>query len=73
MCLGDCQEFSVGDMVTGQVRKIISDECALFSFGAGSLGRVEITDTSDDYSDDPFSQLTTYSIVKYVYAIDRVM
>ena len=38
MCLGDCQEFSVGDIVTGQVRKIISDECALFSFGAGSLG-----------------------------------
>ena len=67
MCLGDCEESSVGDIVTGQVRKIISDECALVSFGAGSLGRVDITDTSDNYSDDPFSQSTTYSIVKCVY------
>ena len=67
MCLGDCQEPSVGDIVTGQVRNIISDECALVSFGAGSLGRVDIMDTSDDYSNDPFSHSTTYSIVKYVY------
>ena len=29
--------------------------------------------TSDDYSDDPFSQLTTCCIVKCVYAIDKVM
>ena len=64
MCLGDCQESSVGDIVTGQVRKIISDECALVSFSTGPLGRVDITDTSDDYSDDPFSQSTTYSIIK---------
>ena len=68
MCLDDCQEPSGGDIVTGQVRKIISDECALVSFGAGSLGRVDNTDTSDEYSDDPFSHSTTYSIVKCVYA-----
>ena len=55
MCLGDCKELSVGDIVTGQVRMIILDECTLVSLGAGSLGRVDITDTSDDYSDDPFS------------------
>ena len=67
MCLGDCQESSVGDIFTGQVRKIISDECTLVYFGAGPLGRVDITDTSDDYSNDPFSHSTTYSIVKYVY------
>ena len=69
MCLGDCQEPSVGDIVTGQlqVRMITSDECALVSFGAGSLGRVDITDTSDDYSEDPFSHSTTYSIIKCVY------
>ena len=53
MCLGDCQESSVGDIVTGQVRMIILDECALVSLSAGSLGRVYITDTLDDYSDDP--------------------
>ena len=63
MCLDDCQEPSGGDIVTGQVRKIIS-----VSFGAGSLGRVDITDTSDEYSDDPFSHSTTYSMVKCVYA-----
>ena len=70
MCLGDCQEPSVSDIVTGQVRKIISDKCALVSFDACSLGRVDITDTSDDYvyTDDPFSHSTTYSIVKCVYA-----
>ena len=67
MCLDDCQEPSVGDIVKGQVRKIISDESALVSFGAGSLERVDITDTSDNYSDNPFSQSTTYSIVKCVY------
>ena len=61
------QEPSVGDIVTGQVRKIILDECALVSSGAGSLGRVDITDTSDDYSNDPFSHSTAYSIVKCVY------
>ena len=67
MCLGDCQELSVSDIVTGQVRKVKSDECVLISFGAGSLGRVDITDTLDDYSDDPFSHSTSYSIVKCVY------
>ena len=71
MLIGDCEEPSVVDIVTGQVRKIISDEYALVSFGAGLLGRVDIMDTSDDYSDDPFSQSTTYSIVKYVYPIDK--
>lgn len=51
----------------GQVRKMIPHECLLVSFGAGLLGRVDITDTSDDYSDDPFSHSTTYSIVKCVH------
>ena len=37
MCLGDSQEFSVGDTVTGQVRKIISDECALVLARWGQL------------------------------------
>ena len=37
MCLGDCQEPSVGDIVTGQVRKIISDECALVLAHWGEL------------------------------------
>ena len=72
MLIGDCEEPSVGGIVTGQVKKIISDERALVSFGAGLLGRVDITDTSDDYSDDPFSQSTTYSIVKCVCTIDEV-
>ena len=73
MCLGDCQEPSFGAIVTGQVRKTISNECTLVSFGAGSLGRVDIMETSDDYRDDPFSHSTTHSIVKRVYAIDKVM
>ena len=46
MYLGDCKELSVGDIVTGQVRKIILDECALVSLGAGSLGRVDIMTTA---------------------------
>ena len=46
MCIGDCQESSVGDIVTGQVRMIILDECALVSLGAGSLGRVDIMTTA---------------------------
>ena len=54
----------VGDVVTGQVRKIIPEECILVSIGAGLLGRVDITDTSDDYTDDPFGHSTTYSIIK---------
>ena len=37
MCLGDSQEFSVGDIVTGQVRKIILDECALVLARWGEL------------------------------------
>ena len=67
MLVGDCQQPAVGDIVTGQVKKIILEECVLVSFGAGLLGRVDITDASDDYTDDPFGHSTTYSIVKYVY------
>ena len=62
--LGDYQEPMVGDIVTGQVRKIIPEECILVSIGAGLLGRVDVTDTSDDYTDDPFGHSTTYSIIK---------
>jgi len=51
----------------GQLKKIIPHECLLVSFGAGLLGRVDITDMSDTYSEDPFSHSTTYSIVKCVY------
>jgi len=51
----------------GQLKKIIPHECLLVSFGTGLLGRVDITDMSDNYSEDPFSHSTTYSIVKCVY------
>lgn len=65
--VGDCLQPSVGNIVVGQVRKVMSHECLLVSFGAGLLGRVDITDASDDYTDDPFSKSTPYSIVKCVY------
>ena len=69
-CVGDCQQpAAVGDIVMGQVKKIISEECVLVSFGAGLLGIVDITDASDDYTDDPFGHSTTYSIIKYVYSM----
>lgn len=66
--LGIPKKPSVGDIVAGQVRKVMPNECLLVSFGAGLLGRVDITDISDDYSDHPLSKSQTHSIVKYVTA-----
>lgn len=56
----------VDDVIMGQVRRVVPHECLLVSFGAGLLGRVDITDMSDEYGDHPLTKSLTHSIVKYV-------
>ena len=48
---------------------MVPHECLLVSFGAGLLGRVDITDMCDEYGDHPLTKSLTHSIVKYVNRI----
>ncbi len=62
---GLIQETCIGDILTGQIKQVVESNQAIVLATRMGLGRVDITDISDHYVDNPLKTFSGY-IGKYL-------
>ena len=61
--IGDIGSLSKGDVVPALIKEVVPDQALLLTT-PHSMGRVDITDITDHYTDNPLEELKKNTFVK---------